>query len=58
MEIRTNMDLFPPSEREVYLKVAEIIREEFGMGLVEIQNNQSVRAFDKYDELVLKFVKE
>ncbi len=58
MKIRTNMDLFTPSEREVYLKVAEIIREELGMSLVEIQNNQSVRAFDKYDELVLKFVKE
>ena len=58
MKIRTNMDLFPPSERDVYLEVGRIIRDKLGFGLVEIQNNQSVRAFDKYDELVLKFVKE
>lgn len=57
MKIRTNIDTFPPSERDVYLKVAELIKEEFGMGLVEIQNNQSVRALEKEDELILRFIK-
>ena len=55
---RINLSTFPPCERNVYFKIAKIISDEFGLSLVEIQNNSTVRQAGKQDELILKFVKE
>lgn len=58
MTDRISLNTFPPCEANVYLKVAEIILNEFGLELVEIQNNSTVRQAEKSDELILKFVKD
>ena len=57
MKINTLIETFPPSEKDVYLKVAKIILDELGLDLVEIQNNSKVQALEKEDELILRFIK-
>ena len=56
-KIKNILKSIPPSGQDVYLKVAEIVRNELGLGLVEIQNNSKVQALEKEDELILRFIK-